>query len=207
MIEPDPNCSICNGEGVATFEGGMYPCSCRGEPNNCDRCATLQCGEARAPSSRWKGSVCGHLCDECRMALGLPYLHIYGPTTEHEPAVIMGNYFGLLELQRMVQVALSNPVYIGGRVLYTLDNEGFNLVVIRGDDMSGDNIGPSLPLPYTKAPGLPAPNVYAIPGVVAACSDRSIHPMVPTKDELVDNLYFAKVGEGWVGVPPPKSET
>ncbi len=69
MIDQDPHCANCGGTGVHEH----LPCRCRFEPNNCDRCATLQCGEERAPSSRWNtqgAHAC--LCDGCRAELKLP---------------------------------------------------------------------------------------------------------------------------------------
>lgn len=121
MIDPDPKCDICEGSGCAGYVNGVYvreklfgsfPCPCRMEINNCDRCTTLKCGETRAPSSRWQPPSVGVLCDACRKAL-------YSPTVWSLEPGIEGTREGLTRLKE----ALERAIY-KGEATVTLDKGG-----------------------------------------------------------------------------------
>lgn len=132
MIDPDPNCPDCKGSGgvppegyEGTFTLSSMPCRCRFEPNNCDRCATLYCGEKRAPANRWEPTPSnpsggGTLCVPCRNILFVPRFGFVKSTYLGDAAILHGNREGL----RRLAEALTLAVYRGQADVEMVDERG-----------------------------------------------------------------------------------
>ncbi|WP_145524323.1 hypothetical protein [Virgibacillus sp. SK37] len=85
------------------------------------------------------------------------YLHVYAQHSHHQESFIVGNREALLELRKLIDIALSNGKSVGD--FFPSDDEGFQLYV--GVVESEDTFN-SLEMPYTEQFGEINHNNYFI---------------------------------------------
>ena len=87
------------------------------------------------------------------------YLHVYAPHMPHHESFIVGNREALLELKRLIDIAINEGEAKGN--FFSSDDEGYETFVFNVSDDDG-RLFESLEMPYTEQYGESNNNMYFV---------------------------------------------